>query len=65
MSEYYAMTWNVRKGTEDEVIALFENYGRPDHTIRDDDGNEIGTPARDPRSSCARTRSSASSRPRA
>lgn len=42
MGEHYAMTWNVKKGTEDEVRALFEDYGRPDHTIRDEDGNEIG-----------------------
>jgi hypothetical protein len=42
MSEFYAMTWKVRKGTEDKVIALFEGYGRPDHTIRDDGGDEIG-----------------------
>jgi hypothetical protein len=43
MSDYYAMTWNVRKGTEDEVQALFEDYGRPDHKIVDEDGNRVGT----------------------
>jgi hypothetical protein len=42
MSDYYAMTWKVRAGTEEEVAKLFEGYGRPDHTIRDDDGNEVG-----------------------
>ncbi|MEA2480428.1 MAG: hypothetical protein QOJ07_2350 [Thermoleophilaceae bacterium] len=36
------MIWKVRKGTEEQVRELFHNYGRPDHVIKDDDGNEIG-----------------------
>ena len=40
--QFFAMRWNVRKGTEDEVRELFHNYGRPDHVIKDDDGNEVG-----------------------
>src|SRR5256885_594867 len=35
--------WDVRPGTEDQVRELFHNYGRPDHTIRDGEGNEVGT----------------------
>ena len=42
MSEYFAMTWTVKAGAEEKVAELFQRYGRPDHTIRDDDGNEIG-----------------------
>jgi hypothetical protein len=42
MSEFYAMTWNVKKDSVDQVKELFRNYGRPDHTIRDDEGNEVG-----------------------
>jgi hypothetical protein len=40
--EYYAVMWNVKKGTEDDVVKLFESYGRPDHEIKDDDGNPVG-----------------------
>ena len=42
MSEFHALMWNVKLGTEDQVRELFKNYGRPDPTIRDDDGNEVG-----------------------
>jgi SchA/CurD like domain len=42
MPNYFAMTWKVRPGTEDKVIELFENYGRPEHTITDEDGNVKG-----------------------
>lgn len=43
MSQYYALKWDIKPGTEEQVRELFRNYGRPDHTILDDDGNEIGT----------------------
>lgn len=42
MPNYFAMTWTVRPGTEEEVIKLFENYGRPEHTITDEEGNVKG-----------------------
>lgn len=42
MPNYFAMMWTVRPGTEDEVIKLFENYGRPEHTITDAEGNVKG-----------------------
>jgi hypothetical protein len=43
VAEYFAMMWDVKEGTQDQVRELFHQYGRPDHTIRDDDGNEVGT----------------------
>ncbi|MEU5264156.1 SchA/CurD-like domain-containing protein [Amycolatopsis sp. NPDC021455] len=42
MSQQWALTWNVREGTEAEVIRLFERSGRPDHVVRDDEGNVVG-----------------------
>jgi hypothetical protein len=42
MSNHLAIIWKVRSGTEDEVRELFRNYGRPEHTIRDEEGNEKG-----------------------
>lgn len=43
MSQYFALMWDVKPGAQDQVRELFHNYGRPDHTIRDTDGNEVGT----------------------
>jgi hypothetical protein len=43
VSQYFALMWDVKPGTEDQVRELFHNYGRPDHTIRDEEGNEVGT----------------------
>lgn len=43
MAEYYALMWDIKPGSEDAVRELFASYGRPDHTIRDEDGNEVGT----------------------
>jgi hypothetical protein len=43
VAEYFALMWDVKEGTQDQVRELFHQYGRPDHTIRDDDGNEVGT----------------------
>ena len=43
MAEYYALMWDIKPGSQDAVRELFASYGRPDHTIRDDDGNEVGT----------------------
>ncbi|MEC3974263.1 SchA/CurD-like domain-containing protein [Amycolatopsis sp. H20-H5] len=42
MSQQWALTWNVKPGTEEEVIRLFERSGRPDHTVRDGGGNVVG-----------------------
>lgn len=43
MAQYWALMWGIKPGTQDEVRELFHTYGRPDHTIRDEDGNEVGT----------------------
>jgi hypothetical protein len=42
VSNHFAMMWTVRPGTEEEVIKLFEDYGRPEHEIKDADGNVKG-----------------------
>jgi hypothetical protein len=39
---YWGLMWAVRPGTEEKVRELFADYGRPDHTVRDPAGNEIG-----------------------
>ncbi len=38
MSEHLALIWNVKKGTEDAVAKLFEDYDAPDHVARDPTG---------------------------
>lgn len=43
MAQYFALMWDVKPGTEDQVRELFRNYGRPDHVIKDLEGNEVGT----------------------
>jgi SchA/CurD like domain len=43
MAQYWALMWDIKPGTQDAVRQAFKEYGRPDHTIRDDDGNEVGT----------------------
>ena len=42
MSDYFAVTWQIKDGSQDAVRELFHNYGRPEHVIHDDEGNEIG-----------------------
>src|SRR5947209_4020931 len=34
--------WDIKPGSEDAVRQAFKEYGRPDHTIRDEEGNEVG-----------------------
>jgi hypothetical protein len=43
VAEYYALMWDIKPESRDTVRELFASYGRPDHTIRDEDGNEVGT----------------------
>jgi hypothetical protein len=43
MAEYWALSWDIKPGSQDAVRKAFKTYGRPDHTIRDDDGNAVGT----------------------
>lgn len=42
MSDYWALMWQIKPGSEEAVADLFANYGRPDHVIRDEQGNEKG-----------------------
>jgi hypothetical protein len=42
VSQYWALMWDIKPGTQDAVRDLFHGYGRPDHTIRDDQGDVVG-----------------------
>ena len=42
MSDFWALLWKVKPGTEGAVRELFANYGRPDPIVRDADGNQKG-----------------------
>jgi hypothetical protein len=39
---YWALIWSVKPGTEEAVKEAFRNYGYPDHTVKDEDGNVRG-----------------------
>lgn len=43
MSQWMALMWDIKPGSQDAVRELFKSYGRPDHTIVDAEGNEVGT----------------------
>jgi hypothetical protein len=42
MANYFAITWEIEEGSQDAVRQAFANYGRPDHDVKDDDGNVVG-----------------------
>lgn len=42
MSQHMALMWTVRPGSQEAVEEAFRNYGRPDHDVRDRDGNVVG-----------------------
>src|SRR5689334_12195542 len=42
MPDYWALMWKVKPGSEEAVAELFATYGRPDHVVRDEAGNEKG-----------------------
>ncbi len=42
MSQFWALRWTVKPGTEKQVEEIFSNYQSPDRIIRDDEGNEQG-----------------------
>ncbi len=42
MSQVFALTFTVKPGSEERVADLFKKSGRPDHVIRDADGEPIG-----------------------
>jgi hypothetical protein len=42
MSDWWALMWDVKPGSEEAVQELFKNYQRPDSIVRDEEGNEKG-----------------------
>jgi hypothetical protein len=42
MSDWFALLYKLKPGSEGAVKELFENSGRPDHEVRDTDGNVTG-----------------------
>ena len=42
MSDWWALMWSIKPGSEEAVAELFADYGRPDPIVRDEDGNEKG-----------------------
>lgn len=40
MSQFHALMWKVRPGTEEKVEALLRDYPRPDPVVRDSEGKE-------------------------
>jgi hypothetical protein len=43
MSQWFALLYKLKPGTEGEVTTLFEQSGRPDHEVKDDEGTTVGT----------------------
>lgn len=41
-SQWFALIYPIKPGSRDTVATLFENSGRPDHTVRNDDGEVVG-----------------------
>jgi hypothetical protein len=42
LSQFWALIWTVKPGTEQQVVDIFSNYTSPDRIIRDEDGVEKG-----------------------
>ena len=42
MSDWLALLYKLKPGHSDEVAELFRKSGRPDHDVRDEDGNVVG-----------------------
>jgi SchA/CurD like domain len=42
MSTWLALLYKMKPGNKDAVAKLFQETGRPDHDVRDDDGNLVG-----------------------
>ncbi len=43
MSNWFALLYKLKPGSEEAVAELFGQSGRPDHEVRDEDGNVVGT----------------------
>jgi len=42
VAQVWALMWDIKPGSEDAVEAIFKNSGRPEHVIRDKDGEQKG-----------------------
>lgn len=42
MSTWLALLYKMKPGNEDAVTELFQSSGRPDHEVRDEEGNIVG-----------------------
>ena len=42
MSTWLALLYKMKPGFEEEVTSLFQGSGRPDHEVRDEEGNVVG-----------------------
>lgn len=42
MSTWMALHFELKPGSEDDVATIFAESGRPDHTVRDEAGHEVG-----------------------
>lgn len=43
MSSWFALLYKLKPGAEGAVTDLFQESGRPDHEVKDDDGHVVGT----------------------
>lgn len=43
MSQWFALLYKLKPGTEEAVTKIFQESGRPDHEVKDDEGNSVGT----------------------
>lgn len=42
MSTWLALLYKMKPGVQEEVTKLFQESGRPDHEVRDEEGNVVG-----------------------
>lgn len=42
MSQWLALRYKLKPGTEEDVTRIFQEAGHPDPDVRDDDGNVVG-----------------------
>lgn len=42
MSTWMALNFRLKPGSEDEVAEIFATSGRPEHTVLDENGKEVG-----------------------
>jgi len=42
MSQWFALLYKLKTGSEETVTQIFQESGRPDHEVKDDDGVVVG-----------------------